>query len=124
MTYKKTGISSDFDRSYESIQWYMPIKINSPISSIENFGFSLRQELRYYNAEAVNDILHAGRNHVDNKLEFWINKSLGDGLNIVLSARLRSRKTESSYSWVRDLKSFKQLQIWCKIKWGFSYDNY
>ena len=124
VTYKKTGISSDFDRSYESIEWYMPIKINSPISSIENFGFSLRQELRYYNAEAVNDILHAGRNHVDNKLEFWVNKSLGDGLNIVLSARLRSRKTESSYSWVRDLKSFKQLQIWCKIKWGFSYDNY
>ena len=124
VTYTKTGISSDFDRSYESIEWYMPIKINSPISIVENFGFSLRQELRYYNAEAANDVLHAGRDHVDNKFDIWVNKSLNEDINVALSARFRSRKTDSSYSWVRDLKSFKQIQLWCKIKWGFSYDNY
>ena len=124
VTYTKTGISSDFDRSYESIEWYMPIKINSPISIVENFGFSLRQELRYYNAEAANDVLHAGRDHVDNKFDIWVNKSLNEDIDIALSARFRSRKTDSSYSWVRDLKSFKQIQLWCKIKWGFSYDNY
>jgi hypothetical protein len=32
VTFTKTAISSDFDRSYESIEWYMPIKINSPIA--------------------------------------------------------------------------------------------
>ena len=124
VTFTKTGISSDFDRSYESIEWYMPIKINSPIAIVENFGISFRQELRYYNAEAVNDVLHAGRDHVDNKLDIWFNKSLRENLDIVISARFRSRETGSSYSWVRDLKSFKQMQLWCKIKWGLSYDKY
>ena len=102
----------------------MPIKINSPIAIVENFGISFRQELRYYNAEAVNDVLHAGRDHVDNKLDIWFNQSLRENLDIVFTARFRSRETGSSYSWVRDLKSFKQFQLWCKIKWGFSYDNY
>ena len=71
-----------------------------------------------------NDVLHAGRDHSDNKLTMWINKDLSDDLNVSLSARFRQRKTNSSYDWVSDLKSFNQVQLWCKIRWVFSYDKY
>ena len=124
ITFGKTATSSEFDRSYESLEWYIPLKFKSPISLFDQIGFSIRQELRYYEAEASNDVLHAGRDHSDNKLTIWINKNFSDDLNISLSARFRHRQTNSSYDWVSDLKSFNQVQLWCKIKWGFSYDKY
>ena len=105
-------------------QWYIPVKFKSPISLFDQIGLSIKQELRYYEAEASNDVLHAGRDHSDNKLTIWINKDLSDDMNVSLSARFRQRKTNSSYDWVSDLKSFNQVQLWCKIKWGFSYDKY
>ena len=124
ITFGKTAVSSDFDRSYESFEWYIPLKLKSPILFFNQVGISIRQELRFYEAEASNDILHAGRDHSDNKLMIWINKNLSNDFNVSLSARYRYRKTNSSYDWVSDLKSFNQVQLWCKIKWGFSYDNY
>ena len=45
-------------------------------------------------------------------------------MDITLSSRFRARNTDSSYEWVKDLKSFKQIQLWCKIKWAFTYDKY
>ena len=124
ISFQKTAVSSNFDRSYETIEWYIPFKLKSPIPLFDRIGFSYRKELRYYKAEAANDILHSGRDHADSKLSFWVDKELWDDLSITISARFRSRKTDSAYDWVRDLKSFNQTQLWCKIKWGFSYDKY
>ena len=124
ITFGETAVSSEFDRSYESLEWYIPVKFKSPISFFDQIGLSIRQELRYYEAEASNDVLHAGRDHSDNKLTIWINKDLSDDFNVSLSARFRQRKTNSSYDWVSDLKSFNQVQLWCKIRWRFSYDKY
>jgi hypothetical protein len=45
-------------------------------------------------------------------------------LNITLSGRYRTRETESAFNWVTDLKSFNQLQFWCKIEWDMIYDRY
>ena len=124
ISFQKTAVSSDFDRSYETIEWYVPVKFKSFTSLFDHVGFSFRQELRYYKAEAANDVLHSGRDHTDSKLSFWVDKELWDDLSITISARFRSRNTDSAYEWVRDLKSFNQTQLWCKIKWGFSYDKY
>ena len=123
-TYKKTAVSSDFDRSYESVEWYLPIKFDRSLNYFDHIGVSLRQELRVYKAEALDDVLHSGRNHRDMKIDFWINKSVSERLDITLSSRFRARNTDSSYEWVKDLKSFKQIQLWCKIKWAFTYDKY
>ena len=103
---------------------YVPVKLKSFISLFDHVGFSFRQELRYYKAEAANDILHSGRDHTDSKLSFWVDKELWDDLSVIVSARFRSRNTDSAYEWVRDLKSFNQTQLWCKIRCGFSYDKY
>ncbi|MEC7855266.1 MAG: hypothetical protein VYC61_00865 [Candidatus Neomarinimicrobiota bacterium] len=124
ISYNKTAVSSDFDRSYESLEWYLPIKFDRSLSYFSQVGFSFRQEIRLYDAEALDDALHSGRNHKDLKLDIWIGRKINDRLEITISSRFRKRDTDSSYDWVRDLKSFNQMQLWCKIKWGFTYDNY
>ena len=124
VTYNKTAVSSNFDRSYDAIEWYIPIKMDRSLSYFNQAGLSFRQEIRVYEAEALDDALHSGRNHKDLKIDLWLNKKISDRLEITLSSRFRKRDTESSYDWVKDLKSFKQMQLWCKIKWAFTYDNY
>jgi hypothetical protein len=124
VTYNKTAVSSNFDRSYDAIEWYLPIKMDRSLSYFNQAGISFRQEIRVYDAEALDDALHSGRNHKDLKIDLWLNKKISDRLEITISSRFRKRDTESSYDWVKDLKSFKQMQLWCKIKWAFTYDNY
>jgi hypothetical protein len=124
VTYNKTAVSSNFDRSYDAMEWYIPIKMDRSLSYFNQAGLSFRQEIRVYDAEALDDALHSGRNHKDLKIDLWLNKKISDMLEITLSSRFRKRDTESSYDWVKDLKSFKQMQLWCKIKWAFTYDNY
>ena len=124
ISFNKTAVSSNFDRSYEGLEWYLPIKIDKNLSYFDQMGLSLRQEIRVYEAEALDDALHSGRDHKDIKIDLWIKKKIGDELEVTFSSRFRQRDTESSYDWVSDLKSFNQMQIWCKIKWAFTYDNY
>ena len=45
-------------------------------------------------------------------------------MKVTLSGRYRTRATESSYNWVTDLKSFNQLQFWCKMEMDLVYDRY
>ena len=124
ISFNKTAVLSNFDRSYEGLEWYLPIKIDKNLSYFDQMGLSLRQEIRVYEAEALDDALHSGRDHKDIKIDLWINKKIGDELEVTFSSRFRQRDTESSYDWVSDLKSFNQMQIWCKIKWAITYDNY
>jgi hypothetical protein len=115
---------SSFNRSYETMEWYLPIKLQKRIPFFKEIGISMRQETRVYEAEDPNDPLHAGRNHIDSKVDVWVKKKLNDALNITLSGRYRTRETESAFNWVTDLKSFNQLQFWCKIEWDMIYDRY
>ena len=124
ISYKKTAVSSNFNRSYEGFEWYLPIKLDKKLSYFNQVGLSLRQEIRVYEAEALDDALHSGRDHKDLKINLWISKKISNDIEVTFSSRFRQRDTESSYDWVSDLKSFKQMQMWCKIKWSFTYDNY
>ena len=67
-------------------------------------GGSFRSEKRIYDAEDPNDVLHAGRSHSDQKLSMWFRKNIGEETSIKISVRLRSRKTDSKYEWVQNLK--------------------
>ena len=91
---------------------------------MNELGVSLRSETRVYEAEDPDDPLHAGRNHVDSKYDIWVKKNLSEILTVTVSGRYRIRKTESAYDWVTDLKSFYQLQFWCKMEWDLIYDRY
>ena len=91
---------------------------------ISEIGVSLRTEYRVYEAEDVNDPLHSGRSHIDSKYDIWLKKKLTEDIGITLASRYRSRTTDSSYNWVNDLKSFKQLQFWFNIEWDLIYDKY
>ena len=124
VSYNKTAVSSGFNRSYKNLEWYLPIKIDRSLSYFDQVGLSFRQETRLYEAEALDDALHAGRNHKDLKIDIWFSKKFKDRFEVTISSRFRKRDTESSYGWVRDLKNFNQMQLWCKIKWSFTYDNY
>lgn len=115
---------SSFDRSYESIEWYMPFKIQKGILFLDEIGLSVREEYRQYKAEDPDDPLHAGRDHIDSKYDLWIKKNLFESLAITISGRYRNRSTSSAYEWVTDLKSFKQIQYWCKLEWDMIYDRY
>jgi len=115
---------SSFNRSYDTGEWYIPIKIQKGIPFLNELGVSLRSETRVYEAEDPDDPLHAGRNHVDSKYDIWVKKNLSETLTVTVSGRYRTRKTESIYDWVTDLKSFYQLQFWCKMEWDLIYDRY
>ena len=91
---------------------------------ISEIGVSLRTEYRVYDAEDVNDPLHSGRSHMDSKYDIWLKKKLTEDIGITLTSRYRARTTDSSYNWVNDLKSFKQLQFWFNIEWDLIYDKY
>ena len=115
---------SSFNRSYESIEWYMPFKIQRDIPFLDEIGLSVREEYRKYKAEDPDDPLHAGRDHIDSKYDLWVKKNLSESVAITISGRYRNRSTSSAYEWVNDLKSFKQIQYWCKLEWDMIYDRY
>jgi len=115
---------SSFDRSYTFSEMYLPFRIKKKINIINEFGFSFRNENREYDAEDFNDPLHSGRSHKDYKYDLWFKKNLSDDLNVNFKFRYRKRETFSSYKWVSDLKSFKQIQTWITIEWKIDYDNY
>ena len=117
-------LPSNFNRSYQSLEWYIPLSIKLNKLTIDKIGFSSRREFRVYEAEDPNDPLHTGRGHIDSKLEFWLKKRLFDTVSVTLSTRYRTRDTNSAYDWVQKLKSFKQIQMWFKIDWDLVYDNY
>jgi len=115
---------SSFDRSYETIEWFAPLKMNKKIHFLDEIGISARLEHRVYDAEDPNDPLHAGRSHLDSKYDFWFAKRVNENMKITVSTRYRTRSTDSKYDWVKDLKSFNQMQCWFKIEWNMIYDNY
>ena len=115
---------SSFNRSYEMMEWFLPLAIRPKNIFFKEFGLSIRQENRRYMAEELNDPLHSGRDHLDTKYDIWFKKKINETVSATLSNRFRTRKTNSKYDWVSDLKSFDQFQVWIKIEWEFVYDKY
>ena len=115
---------SSFNRSYETLEWYLPFILKYRSKILKEIGFSIRQENRQYVAEDLNDPLHSGRNHVDNKYDIWIKKDINEIISATFTSRFRRRDTQSQYEWVTDLKSFNQIQLWFKIEWDLIYDQY
>ncbi len=115
---------SSFNRSYDMMEWYLPLIIKPKSRFLKEFGFSIKQENRKYIAEELNDPLHSGRDHLDTKYDFWFKKKINETITATLSNRFRIRETNSKYDWVGDLKSFNQFQIWLKIEWELVYDQY
>ena len=115
---------SSFDRSYDTMELFFPLKMNKNLPIVSEIGVSLRAEFREYDAEDLSDPLHSGRSHVDSKYDMWVKKKLTDEISLTLSSRFRTRVTESEYEWVDDLKSFKQFQFWFNIEWDMIYDKY
>ena len=115
---------SSFDRSYHTLEWYLPFRINKNLNFFNEIGISARLESRQYDAESTDDPLHAGRSHLDSKYDFWIKKSISDNLRLTISSRFRTRVTDSEFAWVNNLKSFKQIQFWFNIEWDTIYDKY
>ncbi|MFQ6605103.1 MAG: hypothetical protein ACE5D8_06055 [Fidelibacterota bacterium] len=124
ITYLKTARSSDFDRTYSSREVYIPIIIRPGSFLFQRIGFSFRQENRSYIAEALDDPVHAGRNHIDRKLDFWLQENITDDIDVTFNIRYRTRQTKSDYAWVGELKSFNQWQSRITITKGFIYDRY
>jgi len=115
---------SSFNRSYETMEWYVPIKFTKNVPFLDEIGISAREETRIYVAEDLNDPLHAGRSHKDTKYDLWVKKRIFETMNVSFTTRYRERQTDSAYKWVADLKSFNQMQCWLKVEWDFIYDRY
>ena len=101
------------------MEWFLPLVIRPRNISFKELGLSIRQENRRYMAEELNDPLHSGRDHLDTKYDIWFKKKINETVSATLTNRFRTRKTNSKYDWVSDLKSFDQFQVWIKIEWEF-----
>ncbi len=123
-TYGETARASSFDRSYTSIEWYLPVSYSLKHDIFSELGMAVRQEHRMYAAESLDDPLHSGRDHIDRKFDIWIQTKLSDQVNAKLQSRFRTRTTHSEYEWVEDLKSFKQVQVWMTFSRRLVYDRY
>ena len=88
------------------------------------FKFVLQFSKKAADAEDPNYPLHAGRSHLDSKYDIWLKKNITEIVNITFSTRYRTRQTDSEYDWVKDLKSFEQMQFWLTLKWDMIYDKY
>ena len=106
------------------MEWFLPLAIRPKNIFFKEFGLSIRQENRKYMAEELNDPLHSGRDHLDTKYDIWFKKKINETVSATITNRFRTRKTNSKYDWVSDLKSFDQFQVWIKIEWEFVYDKY
>ena len=124
ITFGKTAKASALNRSYQTMEWYFPVRVKHKIPYMDEVGISARRETRIYAAEDPDDPLHAGRSHIDSKYDLWLKKNIIESVNVVLTGRYRTRVTNSGYEWVEDLKSFQLLQLWCKIEWELLYDQY
>ena len=49
---------SSFDRSYETTEFYVPIKVNKNLPIVSEIGLSMKTELRKYEDEDTRDTLH------------------------------------------------------------------
>ncbi|MBL7013316.1 MAG: hypothetical protein ISR83_02740 [Candidatus Marinimicrobia bacterium] len=123
-TFQNTARASDFDRSYSYAQFYLPLSKTKQNKWTDGIGGAIRADIRLYDAENLGDPLHAGRNHVDMKIDYWLKKSITETISIKSTVRHRWRKTDSQFEWVESLKSFNQWQVWCKIEWNMIYDQY
>ncbi|MCH2380830.1 MAG: hypothetical protein MK228_04870, partial [Nitrososphaerales archaeon] len=68
--------------------------------------------------------LHSGRNHIDNKMNIWVEKKINEKLLVKTSLRYRFRLTESQFDWVSKLRTFHQWQASISIEWKMVYDRY
>ena len=123
-TFGETAVASDFDRSYNYYQFYIPISKTKRNRWTDGVGFSTRADIRTYDAENLSDPLHAGRNHLDLKLDVWAKKNITEWITLKSTLRYRSRSTKSQFEWVESLKSFSQWQLACKLEWNMIYDKY
>ena len=124
ITFGKTAKASDLDRSYEHVEWVVPISYNQRLFGFDNVGFSMRRDVRIYEAETMGDPLHSGRSHEEIKLDIWGEKEFGDNLTINGTVRYRKRTTNSQFDWVSELKTFDQVQAWVTLEWDMIYDRY
>lgn len=124
ISYQSIARASDFDRSYSYYQLFIPINKTKQNKWLDSYGVSTRVDFRFYDAENIGDPLHAGRNHLDMKLDFWCKKKITKSMVIKTTVRHRSRKTDSQFEWVKALKSFNQWQIGVKLEWDMIYDQY
>lgn len=119
ITYGQTARASDFDRSYRSLEMTLPFRMKIRDALIEEIGFSQKTEWRYYLVENYSDPLHSGRSHRDEQWNLWGKSRISENLTLKLNLRYRSRRTDSEFVWVRELKSFHQIQTWIEITRDF-----
>ncbi len=124
ITFNETARASNFDRSYSYFENSIPVTYSSPSDWISELGVRITSENRYYDAESYDDPLHSGRDHSDRKFDVWISKEFGRESELKLVVRDRKRTTNSEFEWVKDLKSFHQVQAWMIFSWRFIYDRY
>ena len=124
ITFGKTAKASDLDRSYTHVEWFVPISYNQNFFGFDNVGFSMRRDIRIYEAETMGDPLHSGRSHEEVKWDIWGEKELSENLTLKGSLRYRKRSTDSRFDWVSKLKTFDQVQAWVILEWDMIYDRY
>ena len=73
-------------------------------------GMSVDLVLRKYSSSIIEDQLHLDRRHIDVRSSFW-NSYKFFGRKNKLIFKYRKRVTYSSYSWVKNIKSFDKLII-------------
>ncbi|NOZ74556.1 MAG: hypothetical protein GXO90_04160, partial [FCB group bacterium] len=112
LTFGRTARAGDFDRSYNAVEMTLPVTLRIRDSILREIGVSQKTEWRYYIVEDFQDPLHSGRNHRDVQWNLWGRSRISDNLSLKLNLRYRTRNTDSKYTWVRDLKSFRQFQTW------------
>lgn len=124
INFGNTAKASSLDRSYKNFEWYMPLTYSKDIGIFNRVGISVRQDFRYYIAEAFGDPLHSGRNHIDSKMDIWFENKINENLYVKSSLRYRHRLTESQFDWVSKLRTFQQWQAWISVEWKMVYDRY
>ena len=73
------------------------------------YGFSARIDQRFYDTESIEDALHAGRSHTDQKYDLWIKVNINENVNLKYLKRA-NLSVDRMINIVDDLEVISQLE--------------
>ena len=123
--------STNINRSYGEHNLGVSVKKRTrKIRAVDNLGFSLMFENRFYKAkdedalsfDSWENALHNGRTHNEINFSFWVDKKINNKLKNQIKLKYRNRGVESDYYWISDFKEFNKFEIIYKISFSSDLD--
>ena len=127
ISYESSLPSTGFDRSYvfDKVKGEVIYKVRK-INEIEDMGFSVLLEQRYYNLLSDKYSINNWKYYLDGRTKVWVDWNfMGDiRFKTYYQYRWRDASTQiyGDFDWVEDIKSYSKHEFWLELAYNFTLD--